>query len=155
MRRVSLRAFQKDMQNCIIKDVGERGEIGPSHRLFQEELVHLTSLQGPQRVKDICWCATLLYPEGGVCFDAPSATLASFSHPPRFPRMARKDSLGGSPGGKRWKQTGCGTSVPRPGLETRSPALGGRVPTTGPPGKPQAFCKSALGILQQKRGLHC
>ena len=99
----------------------------------------LTSLQGPQRVKDVCWCPALLHSEGGVYFDLPSATLASFSHLPHFPRMARKDSLGGSPGEERWKQTGCGTSVPRPGLETRFPALRGRVLTTGPPGKSPGF----------------
>ena len=81
----SNRGIQKDMQNRVIKDVGERGEIGPSRRLFQEELVHLTSLQGPQRVKDICWCATLLYPEGEVCFDPPQPPWQVFHTLPTSP----------------------------------------------------------------------
>ena len=127
------------MQNRVIKDVRERGEIGPSHRLFQEELVHLgvletlTSLQGPQRVKDFAGvCGPgLLHPEGGICLEAPSATLPTSTQ--------RKNSLGGSPGGQRWKQTGYGTSVPRPVMETRSPALEGRVLSTGPPRKSPSF----------------
>lgn len=28
------RPTQKEMQNCVIRDVSERGETGPSHRLF-------------------------------------------------------------------------------------------------------------------------
>ena len=74
------------MQNRVVKDVRERGEIGPSHRLFQEELVHLgvletlTSLQGPQRVKDVCWClwSRTPPPRGWRLFGGP------ISHPPHF-----------------------------------------------------------------------
>ena len=48
--------------------------------------------------------------------------------------------------------TACGILVPRPGIKPMSPALAGRFPTTGPPGKsPLSFWKHSLLLASQTR----
>lgn len=90
------------MQNCVIKDVSERGETGPSHRLFQEELVHLgvletlTSLRGPRRVKDVCWClwSSTPAPRGWHLFGGPISHPGNFFTPSPLPQDGQEGLSG-------------------------------------------------------------